>query len=83
MEWFELLKMIPKAGESYSPQQVKQMLDAHTQSIILLTKTLMWICVIFVVGIIGLAANNEWDHWKLKKRIKKIEKTLDKQPMKD
>jgi hypothetical protein len=69
MEWF-LKKALEHPGESYSPQQVAEMLYSHAEAIeslgyFCMSLLLMWMAT----AIYGIVTNH-----RLKTRLKKLEK---------
>jgi len=73
MEWL-LQKAIDSSGHSYSPQQVAEMLDSHSDSIRLIDEKFSLAFGILFSIIIAMAVLNLFMFRRHSYRIKKLEK---------
>ena len=73
MEWL-LQKAIDSGGHSYSPQQVAEILDSHSDAINMLNTKIAYTFWILIAITIGLEVLNLFMFRRHSYRIKKLEK---------
>ena len=73
MEWL-LQKALEHPGESYSPQQVAEMLDKYAEAIVSLNSKINILTWTILALIITFKAINMINDWRFDKRLKNFEK---------
>ena len=69
-----LEKIITESNGSYSPEQIKQILDSHQEAILILAKNLSIVSLIISAIIIFLVIRMEFKFSKFEKILKNLKK---------